>query len=310
MQKLKAKDFTKNNNWCSFLWITFDWILIIGTAWFSIVIGIWWFYILAVWFIGSRMIALAEVYGHDSIHYNLFENHSWNRSLDFLWFIPLFENWDGYRTEHMQHHTRLLSPKDPAWQDYRRWGLLKAKGRARMYWIWFVRPFLFFDTLYILTSIWQSLKEDKRHARRVFFFWTPVLAIFTATGTLHILALYWFVPFLWCYPAFLFWGETGEHFGVVGDNTRNSFGFFEWLFISPRNDRYHYIHHKYPKIPWWRLKAASKALLPLATTPASRGFIDLFREVRDGNSSPDYLKKLGVTGFEPATFPMSKQHSS
>ncbi len=306
MKKLKIQDFSKKSNWRSLLWIGFDWLLIIGVTCCSIVIGSWWFYILAVWFIGSRMIALAEVYGHDSIHYNLFAKRSWNQSLDFLWFIPLFENWKGYQTEHTQHHTRLLTPKDPAWQDYQRWGLLKTNNRVRMYWIWFVRPFLFFDTLYILKSIWQSLQEDKEYMRRIFFFWIPVVAIFAATGALHILALYWFVPFLWCYPAFLFWGETGEHFGVVGDKTRNSFGFLEWLAISPRNDRYHYIHHKYPKIPWWSLKEASKQILPLTTTPASRGFIGLFREVKNGNSSLDYLKKLGVTEFEALDLPISK----
>ncbi len=280
---VRAKDFMGRNGFISISFILFDWALIVATVALShyiayiahpLLFAVT--YVAAVWFIGSRMVALAEVFGHDSVHYSLFARRSLNYKLDFLWFLPLFESWKSYRDDHAFHHSHLLTPKDPAYRDFERWGLLKPKMNYT--WVWFIRPFLLFDTPYMLKTIALSLVKDYNYRNRILAFWLPTLALFWYLGALDLLALYWFVPLLWAYPALIFWSETGEHYRVPNDVTRNTFGLLEWLFVSPHNDRFHYIHHRYPNIPWFRLKRATEALLP-ESAPASRSFIDLFHQV-------------------------------
>lgn len=278
----KARSFSEKKNGRSLLFIFLDWFAIFALIFIS---EYFWhpvLYLGILWLIGGRMIALAEVFGHDSVHYNLFEKRSWNYQLQFLWFFPVFETWDRYREEHFLHHSKLLTPEDPAYIDYKRWGLFEKKNNY--VWIWFIRPFLLFDTPYIIKNTMQCLIRDKKFRRQLLPFWAIVLSVCYATGTLQHLLLYWFIPMLWCYPALLFWSETGEHFRA-GDaehpeeKTRSTYGILESLFISPHNDRFHYVHHRYPMIPWFQLKKATAALVP--ESPKSDGFMDLFYQVKD-----------------------------
>ncbi len=270
--------FMQKSSWISFLFIAFNWALIALSAALSVYSGNVLLYIACLWFIASRMVALAEVFGHDSVHYNLFRKRAWNRKLDFLWFLPVFESWENYRKEHQHHHGFLLRPQDPAWQDYQRWGLFQKK--KNMFWIWFIRPFLFFDSWHMLKTIAVNIWKDALYRKKVLSFWLCLLLLFGGAGALELLFLYWIVPLFWAYPALIFWSETGEHFGIQGERTRNTFGFLEWLFISPHNDRFHYVHHKYPNIPWFRMKAAYHSLFVPEKVPASYGFLDLYRQVR------------------------------
>lgn len=275
----KANSYNEKNGSLSMLFIILDWLAVFGLVYVS---EIFWhplLYLLVIWLIGGRMIALAEVFGHDSVHYSLFKRRSLNYNLQFLWFWPVFETWERYREEHFRHHSKLLTPEDPAYVDYERWGLFE-KGKNNYYWVWFVRPFLLFDTPYIIKNTWQCMVTDKKFRYPLLGFWSVVLTICALTGSLKLLLLYWFVPMLWCYPALLFWSETGEHFRADGgEKTRSTYGFLECLFISPHNDRFHYVHHRFPQIPWFQLKKATKALVP--DSPRSDGFMDLFYQVKD-----------------------------
>ena len=279
--KKELSALVQKNGYYSALFIAWNWLLIALLIALCEYIQAWWLYIPSVWLIGSRMLALAEVFGHDSVHYNLFKRRSLNRSLDFLWFLPLFESWESYREEHGRHHSALLTPKDPAWQDYKRWGLWdKGSSKKRLFWVWFVRPFLCFDSLYILKSILGGLWQDSLYRRKILVFWGLVVLGAALLNGFEILLLYWIVPLFWAYPALIFWSETGEHYGASGDTTRNTFGFLEWLLISPHNDRFHYVHHAYPGIPWYKMKKAYYLIFKDEKVPFSRGFLDLYRQVR------------------------------
>lgn len=260
--------------------LALEWSAVVAAVLISEWAQHWAVYILAAWFIGGRMVSLAEVLGHDSVHYNLFRRRSLNQSLEFLWFTPIFESWSSYREAHNRHHAFLLKENDPAIQDYERWGL--HAGPQNSVWIWFVRPLLCFDTLYLLRQIVSGLVEDRAYRLRIALFWLPVLALAAWAGGLELLLYYWFIPLLWCYPALVFWSETGEHFNVKQGQTRNTFGWVEFLFVSPQNDRYHAVHHRFPRIPGFRLARAYRELDLSRDVEESHGFMDLYRRVRGG----------------------------
>jgi len=276
----RAQDFLERSALHSFGLIAFQWIVVVGAVAAAQWQGGWLAYLAAVWIIGGRMIALAEVIGHDSVHFNLFPRRSWNRSLEWLWFTPLFENWRSYREAHERHHAFLLTPADPAYQDFARWGLIGPDGQRRLFWKWFIRPFLFFDTWNLLRDIAKNWRTDFAYRKRVTGFWMLALSIAATTGSLELLFWYWLVPLLWACPALNFWSETGEHFNVRRGDTRNNFGWLEWLFISPHNDRYHAVHHRFPRIPSRNLAAAARALGALPGIETSRGFLELYRMIR------------------------------
>ena len=284
LEKSLITELVQKGGYRPALFIAWNWLLVLLAVALCEYLQNGWLYIPAVWLIGSRMLALAEVFGHDSVHYNLFKRRSLNRSLDFLWFLPVFETWESYREEHGRHHSDLLTPRDPAWQDYKRWGLWdKGSSKKKLFWIWFIRPFLCFDSLYMLKSILSGLWKDSLYRRKILAFWCPVIIAAAALGGLHgfeILFLYWIVPLFWAYPALIFWSEIGEHYGAQGGMTRNTFGFLEWLLISPHNDRFHYVHHAYPGIPWYKMKKAYYLIFADEKVPASQGFLDLYRQVR------------------------------
>ena len=263
------------------LFIAWNWLLILLALVVSEQMQSLWLYILVVWFIGSRILALVEVFGHDSVHNNLFKRKSLNRALDFLWFLPAFETWESYKADHADHHRYLLTLNDPAWQDYKRWGLWeKNNSKKRLFWIWFIRPFFLLDLFYTLKSILSSLWQDRIYRHKILGFWSIVLLLAAYFQALDLLLLYWLVPLFWAYPALIFWSETGEHYGAQGGLTRSTFGFLEWAAISPHNDRFHYVHHAYPRIPWYKMKKAYRLLYKDKEPPVSQGFLDLYRQVR------------------------------
>lgn len=269
------------SNLRAFSLLAFNWLVIVGLAVLCEWVDHIALYIPALWVIGGRMVALAEVMGHDSVHFNLFKQKPLNRWLDFLFFVPLFESWESYREEHDRHHKHLLEPPDPAYQDYERWGLLD-KGKKNYFWIWFVRPILFFDTPYQIWSIARSLFTDGRYCLKQVIFWVPVVGLFVYIERMDLLWFYWFLPFLWVYPALIFWSEVGEHYKIPADRsrTRNTFGILEYFFISPHDDRYHAVHHIWPRIPWFNMRAATRTLMADANYGESHGFWDLYNQVR------------------------------
>lgn len=285
----------------SLLYLALQYAIWAAAAALSFWLDHWLAYILACWIIGGRMVALAEVLGHDSVHYNLFRKREWNRWLEFLWFAPVFENWNSYREVHNNHHRGLLSPIDPAWQDYRRWGLHERSWNP--VWVWFIRPWLFFDTLYLIQEVIRGLLQDSAYRWRTLGYWLIVGIVCWSMGALDLLVYYWIIPALWTYPALIFYGEVGEHFGVRRGQSRITLGLLEYLFISPHNDRYHAIHHQYPRIPCYRLRQAAALLGNPKDAEISNGFLDLYRKVsaqaRRQSAAPiDRPPPLGVA--EPA----------
>lgn len=251
------QDYTSPKDWLSALAIAFNLVAIGGLAYLSYFYLHWGFYFPIVFVIATRMNALIDSLGHDATHFNLFSRKSWNKATEFIAFIPFFYSFEMYRKEHSQHHGFLMTDRDPAYQNYKHWGVLKEK--PNWFWIWWVRPFLLYDLPSFFVDLFEGLRDDSDFRWKVAAFWIPLTGLSIWLGFWPLLLLYWVVPLLWLVPVIEYWTEVADHYGIGEDeDTRDSRGLFLGRFLRGHNDGYHTMHHRYPKIPWFNLPRATR----------------------------------------------------
>lgn len=274
------RDYVGPNDFISAFWIAANYILIAGSAFLCIYFDqlFWFIYWPVVFFIGTRQNALIDALGHDASHYNLFQRKSWNRFGEFFYFVPFFDAFDRYRTDHAIHHIKVGAENDPARQAYERWGLLKPN--VNWFYAWFIKPFLLLDFFYFWGEVFRDLVDDPVFRWRIFGFWIPLIAASIVFGFWDWLLLYWFVPMVWIKPAVEYWTEVIDHFNVRVGDTRDTRGIFYSLILRSHNDGYHALHHSYPKIPWYNLKKAQKAFEEVREVEKTHGFVDTYRKVK------------------------------
>jgi fatty acid desaturase len=248
-----------------------DWIFIFSAASTAIWFDHWWFSILIIWFIGYIQFCLGEALLHEASHYNLFKTRKCHFLLQFLYAYPFFQTLKGFQKEHHLHHVDLMGPKDETMNDYVRYGL--AEDRPNVFYIWFIKPFLGGPTLYYIKS---GPDFDTQSSRwQLALFWTPVILFFYWMGALDLLLLYWFAPLAWPFPIFQYWSEIEEHYNTRSGARSN----VSWLDnFFKHNEGYHWIHHRYPSVPFHKLKEAHQALTPEGTD-ISHGFLESYRQM-------------------------------
>jgi fatty acid desaturase len=233
----------------------------------------WWCNLMAVWFIGYIQFCLGEALLHEASHYNLFKSRRLHAWLQCLYAYPFFQTLHGFQKEHHLHHVDLMGGGDQTMKDYRRYGLDAAR-HPDMFFIWFIKPFLGGPTWYYLRS--GPDLDTRSSCLQLGLFWLPLLVFCTWAGFLDILILYWFLPLVWPFPIFQYWSEIEEHFNTrTGARSNLS----RWGNFFKHNEGYHWIHHRYPSIPFYKLKEAHEALAPQGTD-ISRGFIQSFQQMR------------------------------
>ncbi len=272
MENPKPQDFIERNNMKGFTALIFDWGVIFGTIAFSVWANDWIVYLISVWIIGAFQYAIAESLFHEASHYNLFKTKKLNDYLEWVYAVPFFVDMTQYRKEHTDHHFKMNTEVDHIMRDYEYQGLNKPK--KNMFWIWFIKPFTgYAGFFYFRFSVnLNPLKSSIKFA----IFWLPAISIFWYFDALHLLALYWFVPFVWSFPIFFYWAEISEHYNTKS-GARTDIGFLKNLFHH--NSGYHYIHHKYPSIPWYKLPEAHKALCQ-GNSDVVCGFLDTYRSLK------------------------------
>lgn len=271
-EKLNLKKFCERSTFRGLFAITRDWVFIVGAAAGSIWMEQWWFTVIAIWFIGYIQFCLGEALLHEASHYNLFSNRSLHHKLQCLYAYPFFQTLRGFQLEHHQHHIDLMGKSDITMQDYGRYGLFEKN--PNMFFIWFIKPFLGGPTFYYLKSGPDFDTPSSRF--QLALFWIPVVSIFAMLGALDILLVYWLVPLIWPFPIYQFWSEIEEHYNTRS-GARSNLSRFDNFFRH--NEGYHWIHHRYPSIPFYKLKEAHQQLAPQGTD-ISHGFIQSFCQMR------------------------------
>jgi fatty acid desaturase len=267
--------FVERSNPRGLLAVSRDWLLIFCIAALSVSIDNFFFYLVAVWAIGALQFALGESLIHEASHYNLFKTRSWNDRLEFLYALPFWQTIDQFRTRHLLHHRKLGTSEDHIVADYEAIGLNRP-GR-NFFWLWFLRPVLGYGAYFYLGS--TSLRPW-RSGVKIVAFWAAVIGVFWGTGTLSLLFAYWVVPFLWAYGSFVYWSEVSDHYNSPA-GTRSNLNRISNLVTH--NNGYHFLHHRYPSIPWYRLPAAYRCLCP-GEGEISAGFLETYRQLK--TSSP------------------------
>jgi len=268
----KPQDFIERNNLRGFLVLFLDWGAVCGVIAISIWLDNWIVYLISVWAIGSFQYSIGEVLLHEASHYNLFKTKKLNDYLEFLYAVPFFVDMHQYRFWHMAHHYKMNTEEDHLVEDYELHGL--NKHQRNMFWLWFIKPVIGHAGYFYLRFVIEL--NPLKSAAKFLGFWVSVFLACWYFEILDILILYWFVPFLWSFASFYYWSEVGEHYNTKS-GTRSNLGFLKNFFHH--NAGYHYIHHAYPTIPWYRLPKAHKALCR-KETDISRGFFDTYKQMK------------------------------
>lgn len=275
-RKFNYLDYTSPRDGYSVLSILFNYLLIGGLVYLSYWHLHWAFYFPIAFVIATRQNALIDSLGHDATHYNLFSTRKMNQRTEFFLFIPFWYSFHMYRKEHARHHGFLMQENDPAYQNYQHWGVLDEKPNWA--WIWWIRPFLLYDLPSIFVGLWEGLRDDADFRWKWLVFWVPLTGLSIVFGFWPILLLYWVVPLLWLVPVIEYWTEVADHYEMQTDaDTRDSRGLFLGRFLRGHYDGYHTLHHKYPRIPWFHLKRATKDYEKLAEVEKIHGLGELYQ---------------------------------
>jgi fatty acid desaturase len=126
---------------------------------------------------------------------------------------------------------------------------------------------------------WNAIRgalENPRVGLTLAAYWMVLIIGFWRMGWLGLFFTYWIVPLVWLYPVFFFWAEMSDHY-AVRDEARNQRGVFYSMFIKG-HEMYHAVHHRYPHIPFYRVRAASRYLRAKGEEiEESRGVVDFVR---------------------------------
>ena len=272
----RPQDFVQKSNLRGFLVLFLDWAALFGIVTLSIWINHWLVYLASVWIIGSLQFSIGESLFHEASHYNLFKTKKLNNFFEFAYALPFFVDITQYRYDHEGHHYHMNTNRDHIVEDYQIHGLNKPE--KNMFWLWIIKPIIGYAGLFYLRFVIQL--NPRKSATKFFTFWVIVVCLFWYFDLLHILLLYWFVPFLWSFSCFYYWSEVGEHFNTK-TGTRSDVGFLKNFFHH--NSGYHYIHHKYPTIPWYNLPKAHKSLCPEGTD-ITHSFFETYKQLKEKKS--------------------------
>ena len=205
------------------------------------------------WFLSTCGLLGTAILMHDSAHHLLARSSTWNRWLGFLCGAPVLVSATAYRYNHTTHHAVTGTDGDPG-------DLVASSKRTgiplpRLVWI-----VLFLGTPLIIPAIgiggWA--KADRRGRRQILVEYAliaAVLAIAAVTLPFPLLLHGWMIPFVF--------GSIGnnirslaEHtFTDRGDSLRNARTMIgsRWVNFVHSNVNYHWEHHLFPGVPWYRL---------------------------------------------------------
>jgi fatty acid desaturase len=242
----------------------------------------------AILFIGTRQYGLGEVLVHEASHNNLSDRRRLNDAIGTVLSWPFFFTFEGYRRFHMQHHrVPLDDPENSIIEEYQDWHLPISRepiSARRLFWLIHLRPLLGIIALYHLLGIASDAYYDRdlKENTCMWLAWTAVFALMWYLGLTSLLFLYWLAPLFLVFATLNYWSEVGDHYRTSEMLTRSNVGAW-WNRLIAGNVGYHVVHHKYPRIPWFALKAAHAQLGSALPGQTSGGPVAAFRQMQAGN---------------------------
>ncbi len=270
-QRRADHEFVQRSNATGVLLLVGDWMLYAALVSVAVYADRWWVTVLSIGAIGMVQFAIGEVIVHEASHRSLFRSAKWNERLAFLFALPFGFTLREYRHEHMQHHRHMGTERDHLTEDYETLGLNDPE--PNMLWLWWFKPVLGYAAWRYVRGLVEERK--RRDWLEVSSFWAVVAGVCAWAGALDLLLLYWVLPMLVCFTTLLYWAEIEDHFRTR-TGTRSNVG--RLYNLMTHNSGYHYVHHKYPKIPWHQLRKAHDELCP-QDADISYGLLDTYRQV-------------------------------
>ena len=239
--------------------IGFGYWLLASPLTFSTGLGL----VVVMFFIGTRLRGFNNIV-HECCHFTFTQRREDNVLFGSICASLVLGSFRDYRDEHLTHHMHL--------GDYEK--DLDLQG---------IRDFRFEDPLtprtilrHVLTPLlglhlahYLDVNLSGRDGvpyRAVKIGLIAAAIIFLVLDPLAALLLVW-IPFLWVYSALNFWADCIDHGGLVGledelDASRNIAAPKQLrVFLFPRNDCFHLVHHLFPQVPARHLEACHKQLL-------------------------------------------------
>ncbi|QDU41809.1 Fatty acid desaturase [Symmachiella dynata] len=222
--------------------------------------------------IAARQHALLIIM-HDASHFRIVSSRRWNDRLsNWLLAWPVLVSTEGYRANHLAHHSHLNTDDDPDWTRKEgkpewefpktRWALAKLLARD-------LCGGGFLDMLKAIGDLSsQKPKADEAKPRpwgKLCYYVLLATAV-TVTGMWVPVLLLWYLPAFTILPVILRLRSIAEHFGLEGEHDLNmsrnfAAGPVERLLFAPHNVGYHLDHHLFPSVPYYNLPQLHAALL-------------------------------------------------
>lgn len=267
---LKIKELSKLNPKYTAMAIFVDWATIFFTIYYAEMMDHILIYLLAVIIIGSRMHALG-ILSHDFVHYRFINNRKLSDLIGNIFLCwPLFFTLEGYRAQHLRHHSKLNTDEDP---DFiRRIGLREwsfPMTKFNVYWMFF-KDLSGLNVLQYPAKIFTVKKNNKKidikenyldsgYVFKMLSFYLFVAVILTSTGLWTVFVFYWVIPIATSLKLIKRIRAVAEHFAVPMKNydevtrTTISSGIERYL-IGAHNVGYHTEHHRFSSVPWYNLE--------------------------------------------------------
>ena len=260
------------DDWRPVLWIAMNWIVIVGAALATLWIS-WWLYPLAVLAIAAQQRGLTTI-AHDAAHRTLAKTRGWN-------YAP------RHPVRRLSAVPEALGPTASATSTCitRIWATRPATRTSSSSWApgpttsatrapisggscggrsWAARRS---PTLkYLFVNRFRVRDDDDAPRDRTgllvdvigfWAFWTAVVAVGLATGTLMEIVLFWVVPYLTVFQILGWFIELAEHTPMCETETQNVYltrnrkgNWMEWLLFGVNYDEYHLEHHLSPGVPF------------------------------------------------------------
>ncbi len=212
---------------------------------------------------------------HEVVHHTVFERRrpQAERLLGWLYAVPSGISASQFTRWHLDHHAELGSSEDDPKRHH-----LSPKINARWYKLLYCSPALF--PIYFRAARRESATYPEALQRRIAFerrvsivAHLSVLAfIWVAAGLGAALRAY-VIPVFFVFPVAFTLNRLGQHYDIdPGDPTRWStlmrgHWFWDFAFL---NSNYHLEHHYFAGVPFYRLPALQRALVPFYEHHAMR----------------------------------------